>query len=39
MAKKGHYTVCTQDRLLISRLKQGGVPVISLRQGRYLERA
>ena len=39
VAKKGHYTVCTQDRLLISRLKADGLPVISLRQGRYLERA
>ena len=39
VAKKGHYTVCTQDRMLIHRLKAAGVPVVSLRQGRYLERA
>ena len=38
-AKKGHYIVCTQDRVLISRLKEDGVPVISMRQGRYLEKA
>ena len=37
-AKKKYYTVCTQDRELINRLKSENVSVISLRQGRYLER-
>ena len=37
LAKKGYYTVCTQDRELIKRLKKEGVKVISLRQGRYLQ--
>jgi len=37
-AKKGYYTVCTQDRELIRQLKEESIPVISLRQGRYLER-
>jgi rRNA-processing protein FCF1 len=37
-AKKKHFTVCTQDRELIRRLKEQSIPVISLRQGRYLER-
>lgn len=38
VARKGHFFVCTQDRELISLLKEDGVPVISMRQGRYLER-
>ena len=38
-AKKGYYTVCTQDRELKRQLKGEGIHVISLRQGRYLERA
>jgi len=37
-ARKGHYTVCTQDQELARLLKEDGVPVIRLRQGRYLER-
>jgi rRNA-processing protein FCF1 len=37
-AKKRHFMVCTQDRELIGLLKEDGVPVISMRQGRYLER-
>lgn len=37
-AKKRYFTVCTQDRELIGLLKQDRIPVISLRQGRYLER-
>jgi len=37
-AKNGHYTVCTLDRALIKRLKKHKIPVISLRQGRYLQK-
>lgn len=35
-AGKG-YTVCTQDRLLISRIKRKGFRTVFLRQGKYLE--
>ena len=37
-AKKVYYTVCTLDRALIKQLRDEKVPVISMRQGRYLER-
>ena len=38
VARKGHYVVCTQDRRLIKHLKAYKIPVISMRQGRYLEK-
>jgi len=31
------YTVCTQDKILISKVKRKGFRVIFLRQGKYLE--
>jgi rRNA-processing protein FCF1 len=37
IAAEGDYTVCTQDKALIERLKKEGVQVIHLRQKRYLE--
>ncbi len=38
IAKEKKMVVCTQDRELISRLKLEKVPVITLRQGKYLIR-
>ncbi len=38
IAKEKGMVVCTQDRLLINRLRIEKVPVITLRQGRYLIR-
>lgn len=36
LAGKGYYIVCTQDRALIKALKKKRVPVITLRQKKYL---
>lgn len=38
IAREKKMAVCTQDRELISRLKFGKIPVITLRQNRYLVR-
>lgn len=38
IAKEKKMAVCTQDRELITRLKLDKVPVITLRQNRYLIR-
>ncbi|RLI96198.1 MAG: DNA-binding protein [Candidatus Aenigmatarchaeota archaeon] len=38
IAAKRHYTVCTQDRELIKKLRKDRVPVITMRQGRYLKK-
>jgi len=38
-AGNGYYIVCTQDRELIKALKKKKVPVITLRQKKYIVRA
>lgn len=38
IAQEKGLTVCTQDRELIARLQLAKIPVITLRQGRYLIR-
>ena len=35
-AARSGFTVCTQDRILAKKLKLSGIPVITLRQKKYL---
>ena len=39
VARRGNFAVLTQDRALIRKLKEKGVPVLTLRQKKYLVKA